>query len=72
MEKVGLALEEVSGGLNRLPEVAALGLENSDPGGNFPLASKVNCLALVRASPWSPKEKEAAVGLASASLASSP
>lgn len=72
MEKVVLALEEVSGGLNRLPEVAAMGLEKSDAGGNFPLVSKVNCLVLVRASPGSPKEKEAAVGLASASLASSP
>lgn len=67
-----MALEELSGGLNRLPEAAALGLEMSDPGGNFPLVSKVNCLALFRANPGSPKEKEAAVGLASASLASSP
>lgn len=63
---------EVSGGLNRLPEVTALGLEKSDPGGNFPLVSKVNCLALVSASPGSPKEKEAALGFASTSLASSP
>lgn len=69
---MGLALEEVSGGLNRLPEAAALGLEKSDPAGNFPLGSKVNCLAVFMASAGSPNEKEAAVGLASASLASSP
>lgn len=36
MEKVGLVLEEVSGGLNRLPEVTALG--KSVAGGNFAAA----------------------------------
>lgn len=70
-----MALEEVSGGLNRLPEADPL--EKSVPGGKFPaawtLVSKVNCgFPLLRASPGSPKKKEAAVGLGSASLASSP
>lgn len=70
-----MALEELSGGLKRLPEDADL--EKSVPGGNFPavwrIASKVNCgFTLPKASPGSPKEKEAAVGLAGASLASSP
>lgn len=72
---MGLVLEEVSGGLNRLPEVVAL--EKSVTGGNlaaaWPLVSKVNCgFPLARLSPGSPKEKEAALGLVSASLASSP
>lgn len=68
-------LEFDSGGLNKLPEAASL--DKSVPGKVFTAAGKippkVNCEApLVRASPGSPKENEAAVGLADASLASSP